>query len=277
MFESLLITFRETLEAALVVFIVLSYLKKINKNKYNYVVYLGVGSALAVSLIGAWLFAKFAGGLVGTPEQIFEGTVMIIAAILLTTMIVWMARAKHVRHQIEASIDVELSDRHLAGLFAIAFTAVLREGVETVLFLGAIQFRGAHHELLGSLLGIAIGIVFGYGVFYGARRLQLKTFFRITSLLLIFFAAGLVGGGLHEFQEAGWISFLTKEAWNISPAQLADGSFPLLHEEGAIGSVLKGVFGYSGNPTILQALAYLAYSAIAFFTYSKIGLKARSE
>lgn len=264
MLESLLITFRETLEAGLVIFIILSYLKKVHQSRYTGVVYSGVLTALFVSAAVAFLFSVVAGGLNEPVGQIFEGSIMILASILLTTMILWMARAQHVRHQIESHVAVELSDHHVFGLFAVTFLAVLREGVETVLFLSAAVFRGAHNTLIGSVFGILVALIIMFIFAHTARCLSLKTFFRVSSILLIFFAAGLVAHGVHEFQEVGWIPFLNQEAWNSNPS---------LHEEGPIGSILKGVFGYSAQPSILEVLTYLCYCVGAFGFYRQLGFK----
>ena len=261
MFESFLITFRETLEASLVVFIILSYLKKTGQSRSNFIVYAGVAGALIVSALGAWLFQTIAGGLTGEVEEIFEGSMMVLAAVLLTTMIIWMARAKHVQHQIEARVAVELSDRHRYGLFAVVFIAVLREGIETVIFLGAVALRGAEQGLPGAILGIFVAALLGYFLFSSTKRMGLKTFFRVTSALLIFFAAGLIAHGIHEFQEVGWIPFLSQEAWNT-------GAF--LSEKSVLGSILKGVFGYNENPSVLEVIGYLGYLLLAFGMYRNI-------
>lgn len=273
MFESFLITFRETLEAGLVVFIILSYLKKVHQSRHTRVVYSGVVAALAVSAIAAFLFFVIAGGLQEPVEQIFEGTTMVLAAILITTMILWMARAHHVRHQIESHVAVELSDHHIFGLFAITFLAVLREGVETVLFLSAAIFRGSESIFLGSVLGIICAVLLLFLFAMRVHHLSLKMFFRVSSLLLIFFAAGLLAHGVHEFQEVGWLPFFAQEAWNINPPLLADGSYPLFHEKGVIGSILKGLFGYNGNPSILEVFVYIVYCFGAIFSYRSLAVQ----
>lgn len=261
MFESFLITFRETLEAALIIFIILSYLKKTGQSRNNFIVYGGIICALAVSAVAAWFFQTITGGLTGEIEEIFEGGMMMLAAILLTTMIVWMARAKHVQHQIEARVAVELSDRHRFGLFAVVFVAVLREGIETVIFLGAVALRGANQSLFGAILGIFAAALLGYFLFSSTKRMGLKTFFRATSALLILFAAGLVAHGIHEFQEAGWLPFLSQEAWNTAA---------FLPEKSVTGSILKGVFGYNENPSALEAIVYAGYLFLAFGIYRSI-------
>ncbi len=261
MFESFLITFRETLEASLVVFIILSYLKKTGQSRSNVIVYVGVVGALIVSAVAAWFFQTIAGGLTGEVEEIFEGTMMVLAAVLLTTMIVWMARAKHVQHQIEARVAVELTDRHRYGLFAVVFVAILREGIETVIFLEAVALRGAEQSLLGAVLGIIMAAFLGYFLFSSAKRMGLKTFFRVTSTLLILFAAGLIAHGIHEFQEVGWITFLPQEAWNTAA---------FLPEKSVLGSILKGVFGYNENPSILEVIGYIGYFLLAFGIYRQI-------
>src|SRR3989338_10099731 len=272
MIASFIITFRETLEAALVVGIILSFLARTKQAKYNNVVYVGIASGLIASIIGALIFVNIAGGFEGKAENIFEGVTMLFGSVLLTTMILWMMKQRHIALEIEKKVEKEVKETHKLGLFLLVFIAVLREGIETVIFLGASNFASNEGSIIGGLAGIAIAIFLGYLIFVSSMKISIKKFFVITNVILILFAAGLVAHGVHEFQEAGIIPALIEEAWNINPAApLAEkGIYPLLHENGNIGSILKGLFGYNGNPALIEILAYLAYLAFVFVLWKNV-------
>jgi high-affinity iron transporter len=260
MMTSFIITFRETLEAALIVGIVLSYLVRTQQPHYKKSVYAGTLAGIAASLLGAFLFTLLAGGFEGRAEEIFEGVTMLIGAGLLTTMILWMMRQKNITQDLEKKVAAEISSSAQGwGLFFLVFVAILREGIETVIFLGSASFVSSGNTAVGAVIGIVVAIVCGYGIFLGSLKMNLKKFFTVTSVLLILFAAGLVAHGVHELQEAGVFPVIVEHVWDMNPAVYADGSFPLLHENGAIGSVLKGLFGYNGNPNLLEVLSYVTY------------------
>ena len=264
MLPSFIITFREALEAALIVGIVLSYLARIHQTKYHNLVYLAVVSGIAASIIGALMFTHIAGGFSGRAEEIFEGFVMLIGAVLLTTMILWMMKQKHVAGEIEEKVAAEVGNAHRFGLFFLVFIAILREGIETVIFLGASSFASGNNTLMGAILGILSAVLLGYAMFVGSMKINLKRFFNVTSILLILFAAGLVAHGIHELQEAGVVPVVIEHIWNMNPAVNPDGSYPLFHEKGFVGSILVGLFGYNGNPSLLEVLSCLGYLVVVF-------------
>ena len=273
--SSFIITFRESLEAALVVGIILAYLIKIKKERYNNVVYLGIVSAVIASIIGAFLFNMLAGGFTGRAEEIFEGIAMIFAAFLITFMIIWMLNQKHIVVDLHKKVSKEISESHRAGLFFLVFTSVFREGIETVIFLGAASFASAENNIVGALLGITAAIILGYAMFIWSKKINIKAFFNVTSILLILFAAGLVAHGIHEFEEAKLLNPIMEHVWDINPAApLAEkGIYPALHENGIVGSFLKGMFGYNGNPSLLEILSYLGYFVVIFLIYKGIERK----
>jgi high-affinity iron transporter len=277
MLPGFIITFREALEAALIFGIIISFLSRTNQTKYNNIVYLGAASGIAGSLIGAFLFNRIAGGFTGRAEQIFEGFTMLIGAVLLTTMILWMMKQKHIAKELEEKVSTEITEAHKLGLFFLVFIAILREGIETVIFLGASSFVSAENTLIGAILGIVVAIFLGYAIFVGSMKINLKRFFNITSILLILFAAGLVAHGVHELQEAGLIPIVVEHMWDINPAVNPDGGFPALHEKGLIGSILVSLFGYNGNPSLLEALSYLAYLMLVFFLWKNIERSYRTD
>jgi len=270
MIESFIITFRETLEVSLIVGIILGYLVKTKQIKYNKIIYLGVASGIVASIIGALLFNYLAGGFTGRTEEIFEGITMLVGALLLTTMILWMMKQKHIAKELEHKISLKIAETYKLGLFLLVFVAVLREGIETVIFLGAASFVSTNNSVFGALAGIISAIFLGYAIFIGSMKINIKMFFNITSILLILFAAGLVAHGVHEFQEAGAIPTVIEQVWDINPPVNPDGSYPLLHEKGHIGSILKGLFGYNGDPSLIEALSYLAYLIAVFILWRNI-------
>jgi high-affinity iron transporter len=265
MMESFLITSRETLEASLVVGIVLSYLGRTEQQKYNRVVYYGIVAGLALSLLSALFFTIFAGGFEGKAEEIFEGTTMLVASVLLTTMILWMLKQHHIAKEIESKVAKHLLRAQVSswgtwGLFFLILFAVLREGVETVIFFGAISYTSGINWV-GGLLGVAVAIAIGWLFFVGTRKINLRKFFTISSILLIVFAAGLVAHGLHEFEEAGLVPGIISPIWDTNH---------IINEKGVLGGFLKGLFGYNGNPSLMEVMAYLAYLVLIFSMYWRI-------
>jgi high-affinity iron transporter len=167
-------------------------------------------------------------------------------------------------------VATELTQSHKFGLFSLVFIAVLREGIETVIFLGASRFASTNNTMIGALAGITAAIFLGYAMFIGSMKINIKKFFNITSILLILFAAGLVAHGVHEFQESIIIPTIIEQVWDINPPINPGDSYPLLHEKGYIGSILKGLFGYNGNPSLIEVLSYLVYLALVFVLWRNI-------
>ena len=270
MLTGFIIMFRETLEDALIVGIILSFLVKTNQNKYKKFVYMGIFAGVATSIFGALLFNRLAGGFSGRNEELFEGVTIIFGAFLLTTMIIWMMSQKNITKDIENRVTVEVSKTHKLGLFFLVFISVLREGIESVIFLAASLFATKKSNLLGAALGIIVAIFLGYLIFAGSRKINIKKFFTITSIVLILFAAGLIALGVHELQEAHIIPQLIEHVWDINPSVNPDGSYPLLHERGYIGSFLKGLFGYNGDPSLIEIIIYMSYMVFAFTVLLKM-------
>ena len=270
MITGFLIMFRESLEASLIIGIILGYLLKTKQTKYNNLIYVSIAAGIAASIAFAYFFHYIIGGFTGLTESIFEGVTMIVAALLLTFMILWIMRQRHVATSFHKKMQSRIDTDKIFGLFMLGFIAVLREGVETVIFLTAASYAEGPTSIIGAFLGVFAAIVLGYLVFVGTTKISLKKFFNITSLLLVFFAAGLVAHGVHDIQETGALPFFANEAWNLNPAISASGAIPLLHNEGIVGSTLRGLFGYNANPTVLEVVAYIAYLGLIFLSYIRI-------
>ena len=258
--QEFIITFRETFEVALIAGIVLSFLKRTNQSKNNIIVYSGIALAVTVSIGLAFIIQGVAGGFSGATEEIFEGVMMYISVIFLSFMILWTIKHKHQVKEIENHVATDLDAGHKTGLFLLIFVAVLREGIETVLFLRGISIANETSIMAFSLLGIVAAIFIAWALFKGMVRFNMKKFFNISSTLLILFAAGLLAHGTHELQEAGVFPVVVEHLWDINPESI---DHPL-HEKGVIGSIFKSLFGYNGNPSLIEVLSYLAFLLLTF-------------
>ncbi len=251
MFPNFLIGLREGLEAALIVGILIAYLRKIGRTEVVARIWMGVALAIALSLgIGAFL-AFGATGLDERADEIMSGIVSIVAAGFVTWMIFWMARAaRGLSAELRSDVDSHLTDAGW-GLVAVAFLAVMREGIETALFIWA-SFRAGGSGTLpiaGATLGILAAVALGYLIYRGALALNLEKFFRYTGILLIIIAGGVLAYGIHELQEAGILPEGTV-AFDVSGAIPADSWW---------GALLKGMFSFSPVMTWLEVVVWLGY------------------
>jgi high-affinity iron transporter len=268
--SGLLTGLREGVEAALIVSIILAYLAKTGNARHFGKIWLGAGAAIVVSIaVGAILFITI-GGLEEPAEQIFEGFAMLIAAAVVTWMLFWMRRtAANIKGQLHAGVDRALTEGTVFGLAILAFTAVIREGIETALFLlGQATAAGtqATSTFVGALVGLLVATGIGYGLYRGARVINLRTFFAWTGVALIFIAAGLLSNAVHEFIEAGWVTVGTATAFDIS------GFLPHDPEAGAlgvVGSILRALVGYTSTPEWITLLAWLAYVVVVLYLYTR--------
>ncbi len=252
MLAAALITFREGLEAALIVGIVLGYLVRIGQARQLRYAWAGVFAAVLVSVV-ATLGLQVVGASLEEPyEQIFEGSMMLLAVVILTWMIFWMRyQGRFMKRELEHQVQSTLATGATLGIFGLAFVAVFREGIETALFLSASAFASdAAVTWMGSIIGLGLAIAAGYAVYVMSVRLDLKMFFDVTSVLLLIFAAGLFAHALHEFQEIGWLPILTQQAWNLQN---------VLANDSTLGSVLRALVGYNDSPTMLEVVGYVMY------------------
>jgi high-affinity iron transporter len=257
----LLTGLREGVEAALIVSIILAYLARTGNARHFGRIWIGSGAALALSAaVGAVLWVSI-GGLTSPAEQYFEGTAMLLAAAVVTWMLFWMRRTgANIKGELQAGVDRALTGGHLWGLSILAFTAVVREGLETSLFLlgqataATTEHAGAASTLIGAVIGILVAALLGYGFYRGARVIDLARFFRWTGVALVFIAGGLVSHAAHEFIDAGLIGFGTSTAFDISAL--------LPHEpEGGnlVGQLLRAVFGYTSTPEWTTLVTWVVY------------------
>jgi high-affinity iron transporter len=264
MLPTYLLSLREGLEAALIIGIVLGAVNKIRRGDLAPAVWLGTLSAVVVSILTAIILTSFGMSLEESAEQIFEGITMLIAAGILTWMIFWMGKqARFLKSELEDGVNKAVT-RYAAGkraVFWLAFVAVVREGVELAIFITAAFFAGNSTEtgntliqvLAGTILGLGTAVLLGYTIFATTVRLDLRKFFQVTGILLILFAAGLVAHGVHEFNEVGWIPSIIEHIWDVNT---------ILDENSLAGQLLKTLFGYNGNPSLTEMIAYFVYIVV---------------
>jgi high-affinity iron transporter len=255
MLASFLITLREGLEAALIVGIVLSVLRKLGQSGRSRPVWLGVAVAVLVSVAAGLALNALGVAFEGRGEEIFEGVAMLLAAGVLTWMVFWMQRqGRHVQAELEQDVRHAVSNGRTWALFSLAFVAVVREGIETVLFLTAAAFSTTPTQaLFGGALGLIAAVILGWLIFAVGKRLDVRAFFRVTSVLLILFAAGLFAHGIHELQEAALLPTFVEHVWDINH---------VLDEDSAVGAFLKALFGYNGNPSLLEVGGYVVFFVV---------------
>lgn len=249
---SFLITLREGLEIAIVLAILISYLIKTGRQSEVAAVWRGAGLAAGLCLLFGIGIQIAVGGLHGSVEKGVEAAIALAAASVLTWMIFWMREhARTMGAEFRRQVDEATTATALA---TIAFVAVLREGLETVLFLLGAETSSASGSsvVIGGLLGLAVSVVLGRLFYLGGHRLNLRTFFNVTGVLLILFAAGLVGKFFHETREmleieTGWI---WQPVWTVESGLWAKGAFY---------DFMKGFFGWHAETERIRLFAYLAY------------------
>jgi len=258
MLAQFIITLREGLEAALIIAIIGAYLRKIGKNDLTKYLWLGSGLAVLASILLSLIFWTLYGFAEGFAGLWFEAFAMFTATGVLTYMIFWMAKnARKIKGELQQKVDVAISTGQLIGISALAFTSVLREGVETILFLSAAAALAFTETAVGASFGLLVAISVAFFLMRGTVKLDWRKFFMYTSVLLLLFASGITMHGAMAFQELGVLPPIIEHVYN---------SGGILPEEGVLGSVLHVFTGYHESPSLLILLIQMIYLAI-FGTY----------
>jgi high-affinity iron transporter len=263
-----LIGLREGLEAALVVSILVAFLVRTDRRPVLPKVWLGVGIAVAVSAGVTVALALAQQQLTFEAQEAFGGGLSIVAVGFVTWMIFWMRRAAR---SISAELRGRMEDAIRLGSTAVVVMAALavgREGLETALFFfTAAQAAGQTTQpLIGFLLGIAVAVVLAWLIYRGAVRLNLAKFFTITGVLLIFVAAGILAYGVHDLQEAAILPGLSTLAFDVSAAVPPDSWY---------GTLLKGIFNFSPQTTVLEATVWVVYVTVVLTLFLRPQRSAR--
>ena len=254
MLATLVIFLRESVEASMIIAILLAYLNRIGRREHFRDVFIGVAAALVLATAGgAVAYATIRSYDGSRVQTIFETVTYLVAAAVLTRMTVWMRKhARSLSSELRARTDAVLDGRARWGLALLAFQAVGREGLET-----------AASALSGAVLGLAGGLAVAFVIYRLGHRLNLGRFFTVIGVLLMVFAAGLLANSVQNMQELGWLPVLDAPMWH---------SASMLSQDSAFGDVLHSFFGYSDAPTPLQLLIYVGYLAVVVVAY--LGLRA---
>jgi high-affinity iron transporter len=261
MVDAFVIFLREGIEASMIVAILLAYLDRAGQRRYFRDVFAGVAAALVLAAAGgvaAYLTIRtYAGSRVQT---IFETVTYVVAAAILTYMTFWMRRhSRTMSSELRARADAALGRGARAGLSLLAFQAVGREGLETVVFTLAIAFAtSAGHVLIGGAAGLVVAALIACLIYRLGKQLNLTAFFTTVGALLMVFAAGLLADAVENLQELGWLPFLGQPLWNTGR---------VLSEDSTLGDIVHSFFGYASQPTVLQAVVYVTYLVVVLVAF----------
>ncbi len=251
-----LIGLREGLEASLVVVILIAFLVKTDRSWALRWVWLGVGLAVALSVALGAVLTFATDGLPFRTQELVGGTASILAVAFVTGMVFWMkSAARTMSGELKGSLDRALDLGPLA-VAAVGFLGVGREGLETAIFFYAtVQAagRGTTQPVIGWTVGLLAAVALGWLIYRGAIRVNLAKFFRWTGVMLVLVAAGILGYGLHDLQEAQILPGLTTLAFDASH---------LIAPDGWLGTLLKGIFNFTPQTTVLQAVAWVLYVGV---------------
>ncbi|MGQ4360736.1 iron uptake transporter permease EfeU [Streptomyces sp. SAS_272] len=253
MFSNYLIGLREGLEASLVVCILIAYLVKTGRRDALKPVWAGIAVAVLIAMAFGCFLEFGSQELTFKAQEALGGSLSIVAVALVTWMVFWMRRtARHLKAELHDKLDAALA-MGTGALVATAFLAVGREGLETALFVWTSVHAagdGTPRPLIGAALGLATAVLLGWLFYRGALRINLAKFFTWTGGMLVVVAAGVLAYGVHDLQEADWVPGLTDKAFDVSDTIPPDSWY---------GTLLKGVFNFQPDPTVVQVTVWLLY------------------
>jgi high-affinity iron transporter len=254
--QSFLIILREGFEASLIVAIVLAYLRSIGRLDLRGTIWTGVALAAAIALGAGLVLNTVVDGLEGAARNRTFAVICIAAAAVLVWMVFWMRRqSMHIKGELQHAVDTALHEGRAArALFLVAFFAVLREGIETALFMVAAATDARTSDVfVGGGLGLVGAALLGMAIYHGGRWVPMRQFFRVTGLLVILFAAGLAAKAVLFLQQP-----LGLHLGSMDLAFYDVTSVHWLTNSSEVGKFLSGIFGWDPRPSIEQVLAWLA-------------------
>ena len=277
MIPTFVIFLREGIEASMIVAILLAYLQRIDQRRHYRDVFTGVAAALVLTLGGGiaayFLIRHYEGSNVQT---YFETATYLLAAVILTYMTFWMQlHAKGLAKELEQRSDLALTKGKRWGLGLLAFQAVGREGLETMVFTLAIIFASDRQAaspvhgkllLLGAALGLAVALSVAFAIFKLGAKLNMRRFFQVIGILLMVFAAGLLADAIENMQQLHWLDFGRHVLWNTTGT---------ISEASSFGDVLHSLLGYADRPTVLQAFVWLIYVVVSTIFFVRISKRGR--
>ena len=249
------ITLREGIEAALIIGLVLAAVRKAGVVGMVKSVWLGVAAAVLASAVAGAVLVATLGYLPDEAAAVFEGVASLVAVGVLTFMIFWMrTRGSRLAREVDEKVSAAAGLGSGLALGLLAFAAVAREGLETVLFMvAAYSSAGALATTVGAVAGLVVAVGLGFALYRGSLRLDMRTVFQVTGAVIVVLAAGMLAYGLHELQELGVVPIFVEHVWDMNS---------VLDEKVGIGAFLKALFGYNGNPSLIEVVAYWTYLTV---------------
>ncbi|CAB4586167.1 MAG: iron transporter [Actinobacteria bacterium] len=267
MLSTFIIALREGLEAALIVGILVAYIVRTDRRHLLKPLWTGVGVALAASLALGGLLAFTSAELSSRGEELFAGITSFLAVGLVTWMVFWMKRtARYLRDELHGKVDSALMGGPIS-LALVAFFAVVREGLETALFVYS-NFKTvgvASSSTVGLILGLGLAVFLGYAIYNRSVKLNLSKFFTITGVALIIIAAGVLSYGIHEFQELGYLPGVDSFLWDVTP---------WIAKESLLSSILGGLVGFDTTTSFVQFIGWSIYLLAVLIPYLSKGKNA---
>lgn len=266
MLAPFLIMFREGVEAALIVGIIASYLKQTGRSHLMKIIWFGIVLATLLCLAIALILQIGRHEFPQKQQELFVGVISVLAVGVLTWMVFWIRRAgQSIKGELEDRVESAIQsgkqsgDKWSLALVGMAFLAVAREGLESVVFLLATFQQNIGIEApIGAFLGYTAAIAVGVGIYQGGIRIDLKRFFKWTGAFIILVAAGLSAGAIRAFHEAG--------VWDLLQTVVFDAS-EILPTHSVVGTVLSGILGYNDTPTVSEVIAYFGYLIPTMFFF----------
>jgi high-affinity iron transporter len=263
MYAQFLITFREALEVSLIVSILMAYLVRTGKSSYTRYIWYGLFIAVVMSILFGITIWLIYGGLSEANTKLFEGVAAIIAVVVLTSMIIWMAfKGRYLKQELQTRVEVAVAKGTAVALIGLAFLLVFREGFETVLFLTPFSIGDGFGTMAGASAGIVFSLIFAYIFFKIGMNINLSRFFYFSSILLIFLAAGLLGYGIHELIEYREAAGLSIGWYGEIAYDLGIAKDSIFYHKGAVGSIAAVMFGYSAKMEVGRVFGHILYLAM---------------
>ena len=268
MLNTFIVALREGLEACLIVGILVAYIVKTDRKGYLKPLWTGVAAAVVLSIaLGAFLTLTSV-SLSERGQELFAGVTSFIAVGLVTWMVFWMKRtARTLRNELHGKLDSAVATGPLA-LAGVAFIAVIREGLETSLFVytnfqtsadvNSSTVDSVTSSTIGLILGFALSITLGYLIYKSAIRLNLSKFFTYSGVALIIVAAGVLSYGIHEFQELGYLPYEKAFAWDVTS---------VIAKDSVLSAFLSGTIGFDTTTSWLQLGVYVLYLGAVLVPY----------
>lgn len=256
------ITLREGVEAALIIGLVLAAVGKAGVVGMVKSVWLGVAAAVLVSAVAGAASVATVGYLPDEAAAVFEGVASLVAVGVLTFMIFWMrTRGSRLAQEVDEKVSAAAGLSSGMALGLLAFAAVAREGLETVLFMAAAySSAGTLTTTVGALAGLGVAVALGFALYRGSLKLNIRTVFQATGAVIVVLSAGMLAHGLHELQELGVVPTIMEHLWDTNG---------VLNEKVGVGAFLKALLGYNGNPSLIEVVAYWTYLTVVGWLFTR--------